>query len=102
MSCACSRDGPQIRGRTAQLALQCTKQALDTDPDCSLALAIDGLVHTNLLKRLDIAQERYNLAIAANPNDSLAWLLKGTLHAFMDEGNSAVEYTELALEAVTS
>ena len=81
----------------AQLALQCTKQALDTDPECSLALVIDGLVHTNLLKRLDIAQERYNRAIAANPNDSLAWLLKGTLHAFMDQGQQAVENTELAL-----
>ena len=82
----------------AQLALQCTKQALDTDPDCSLALVIDGLVHTNLLKRLDIARERYERAIAASPNDSLAWLLKGTLHAFTDEGNQAVHDTELALK----
>ncbi len=82
----------------AQLALQCTKQALDTDPECSLALAIDGLVHTNLLKRLDVAQERYQRAIAASPNDSLAWLLKGTLHAFTDEGDLAVHDTELALK----
>ena len=29
--------------------------------------AIDGLVHTNLLKRLDIAQERYNRAICGKP-----------------------------------
>ncbi len=85
-------------GQDRQLALRCTRQALDTDPDCSLALVIDGLVHTNLLKRLDIAQERYNRAIAANPNDSLAWLLKGTLHAFMDQGQQAVENTELALK----
>jgi adenylate cyclase len=82
----------------AQLALQCTKQALDTDPDSSLALVMDGLVHTNLLKRLDIAQERYQRAIAASPNNSLAWLLKGTLHAFTDEGNQAVHDTELALK----
>lgn len=80
----------------AQQALQCTRQALDTDPECSLALAIDGLVYTHLLNRLDVAQDRYRKAIAANPNDSLAWLLKGTLHAFMDEGNEAVDNTQRA------
>ncbi len=78
-------------------ALQCTKRALDADPDCSLALAVDGFVHTNLLKRLDIAQERYSRAIAANPNDSLAWLLKGTMHAFMGDGRQAIGDTQRAL-----
>jgi adenylate cyclase len=82
----------------ARLALRCTRQALDTDPLCSLALAIDGFVHTNLLKRLDIAQERYELAIQTNTNDSLAWLLKGTMHAFMGEGAPAVECTQRALK----
>ena len=80
----------------AQLALQCTKQALDADPQCSLALAIDGFVHTNLLKKLDVAMERYDLALLNNPNDSLAWLLKGTLHAFKDEGQRAVSCTQRA------
>ena len=82
-----------IPGGTPIGRCECTKRALDTDPECSLALAVDGFVHTNLLKRLDIAQERYELALPANPNNSLAWLLKGTLHAFMDEGSTAVECT---------
>jgi tetratricopeptide (TPR) repeat protein len=81
----------------ARLAMDCTRRALDTDPHCSLALVIDGLVHTNLLKQLDTAQERYELALHANPNDSLAWLLKGTLHAFRGEGKAAVEGTQRAL-----
>jgi TolB-like protein len=81
----------------AHSALEYTKRALDTDPDCSLALAVDGFVHTNLLKRLDVAKDRYSRAISANPNNSLAWLLKGTLHAFMDEGRQAVEDTQRAL-----
>jgi adenylate cyclase len=85
-------------GRDAQLALQCTRRALDNDPQCSLALAIDGFVHTNLLKRFDIAQERYDLAIQTNPNDSLAWLLKGTMHAFMGNGTLAVDCTQRALK----
>ncbi len=45
----------------AHRALELTRRALDLDPELSLALAVDGFVHTNLLKRFDIAQERYNL-----------------------------------------
>ena len=78
------------------LALECTKRALDADPDCSLALAIHGLVHTSLLNRLDIALESYEGALNANPSNPLAWLLKGTLHAFRSEGKLAVEHTARA------
>src|SRR5262249_50070579 len=39
------------RRQDTYLALECTKRALDADPDCSLALAVDGFVHTNLLKQ---------------------------------------------------
>jgi TolB-like protein len=81
----------------ARLALQCSKRALDADPQCSLALATDGFVHTNLLKQLDIARTRYDLALLSNPNDPLAWSLKGTLHAFMGEGQQAVSCTRRAL-----
>jgi adenylate cyclase len=81
----------------ARLALQSTKQALDADPHCSLALAVDGFVHTNLLKQLDTARERYNLALINNPSDPRAWSLKGTLHAFMGEGEQAVSCTRRAL-----
>lgn len=85
-------DNPQ---QEAHRALDCTKKALDADPECSLALAIDGIVHTQL-RRYDVAKERYELAILSNPNDSLAWLLKGTMHAFMGDGALAVDHTERA------
>lgn len=81
----------------AQRALELTKRALDSDPESSLALAMDGFVNTNLLKRFDVARERYALAIRSNPSDSLALLLKGMLHAFCDEGEQAVHDTELAV-----
>lgn len=81
----------------AQLALDCTKRALDADPQCALALTMDGFVHTNLLRQLDVGQERYERALNINPNESLAWLLKGTLHAFKGEGQLAIEGTERAL-----
>ena len=87
-------DNPQ---KDARYALACAERALDADPDSSLALAVDGLVRTHFAKRLDLAQQRYGLAVKANPNDSLAWLLKGTLHAFMGEGQQAVADTQRAL-----
>src|SRR5262249_20009415 len=58
---------------------------------------INGLVHTHMSKRLDIARDRYALAVEANPNNSLAWLLKGTLHAFQDEGKQAIADTQRAI-----
>jgi adenylate cyclase len=87
-------DDPAADGR---LALDCTQRALDNDSHCSLALAMDGFVHTNLLKELDVAQQRYDLALRVNPNDSLAWLLSGMLHAFKGEGKQAVKGTQRAL-----
>ena len=93
-----NRGRSEDRTREAQLAIDCTKRALDAEPNCALALTIDGFVHTNLLKRLDIGQERYEAALEVNPNESLAWLLKGTLHAFKGEGPAAVEGTEHALK----
>ena len=80
-----------------KLALDATRHALDIDPRCGLALVIDGFVHTNLLKRLDIGLQRYDLALKVNPNDSLAWLLKGTLHAFRGDGEIGVRSTQKAL-----
>ena len=54
--------------REAAEALACTNRALDSDPDCSLALSIDGFVQTNLYKRLDRGLEQYDLAIQINPS----------------------------------
>ncbi len=81
----------------ANLALDCTKKALDCEPNNALALTIDGFVQTNLLKRLDVGAARYESALEVNPNESLAWLLKGTLHAFKGEGQIAAHDTERAL-----
>ena len=78
-------------------ALDFGKHALDNDSHCSLALAIDGFAHTNLLKSLDVGQQRYALALQVNPNDSLARLLMGVLHAFKGEGRPAVKAARHAL-----
>ena len=59
-------------------------------------MTVDGLVQTHFRKRLDLAQARYSLAVQRNPSDSLAWLLKGTMHAFQAEGRIAVDNTQRA------
>src|SRR5262245_24206561 len=74
-----------------RLALDCAKRAGDSDPNCSIAIAMDGWVHTHLLKRFDIAGERFEVAVEVNPNDSLAWLLKGTMHSFLAQVAQAVK-----------
>jgi adenylate cyclase len=81
-----------------KLAFDCTKSALDCEPNNALALTVDGLVHTNLGKDAAAAKLRYEAAIEANPNESLAWLLKGTMHAFRGESKEAVENTTHALK----
>lgn len=84
--------------KDTQLAIDCTARALDLNPDNAFCLTIDGFAHNNLLKRLDIASERYDLALANNPNESLSWLLKGTLHAFRDEADDALTATDQAMK----
>lgn len=88
-------DDPEADGRRA---LDNTKRALDRDPTSSLALTVEGQVHTYIRRQLDLGEQRYAEALQSNPNDALAWLLKGTLHAFRDEGTEAVRHTRHALK----
>ena len=78
-------------------AMENTRRALSRDATLSLAMTVEGQVNTYILKNLDVAEECYEAALQANPNDALAWLLKGTLHAFRDEGTEAVRHTRQAL-----
>lgn len=87
-------DSPQ---EDSDHALASAKKALDADPQSSLALAVDGLVRTHFTKQLDLATQSYEMAVESNPNDSLAWLHKGALQAFMDNGKMAVESARRAL-----
>jgi DNA-binding winged helix-turn-helix (wHTH) protein/TolB-like protein/Tfp pilus assembly protein PilF len=83
--------------KEAQLALGCSTKALDIDPENALALTSEGFVLTNLLHKLDEAEDRYDAALDANPNDANGRLLRGTLFAFQGKGDAAKRDTELAL-----
>lgn len=81
----------------AAQALDHTRRALDTDPECTLAMAVGGFVHCNLRRDFDAAATLYQQAIAINPNEPLAWLFTGTLHAFKGEGEEAMFAADKAL-----
>lgn len=85
-------------GGAAHQASTCTERALNLNSHCSFSLAVDGMVNNNLMKNFDVSSRRFEEALQIDPNNSLAWLLRGTLHAFMDNGAIAVEYTRRARE----
>lgn len=81
----------------AEAALACAKRALDIDPENALALVSEGFVLTNLLRRLDDAEARYDAALEINPNEANGRLLRGALYAFQGKGERAIRDSELAL-----
>lgn len=80
-----------------RLAFENTQRALDRDPHCALALAIDGVLQLNLRKDAATAKARLAAALDANPNESLAWLFQGLLHAFAGDGEPAEQASARAL-----
>jgi TolB-like protein/class 3 adenylate cyclase len=79
------------------LATACAERALACDPDDALALAVAGHVEARSRYDLDAAEVRLAQALAANPNEPLAWLWTGITHAWRGRGREAVECSERAL-----
>lgn len=73
----------------AARALDKAHRALDADPQSSLALTMKGLVQGFMMKDLDAAQACYAQALAANPNEALAWLYTATLRGWQGRGEEA-------------
>ena len=82
----------------AGAALSQTGRALDSDPQCALALAMEGFVYCHMRRDLGAAAERYAMALEANSNESMAWLFNSVLHAFMGRGAEAVACADRAIE----
>lgn len=75
----------------AQEARNVVAQALQLEPDHSLALAIDGLICAYINKDLATAAERYEAAVRVNPSEGLAWLFQSALHSYHGRGELAVD-----------
>jgi TolB-like protein len=71
-------------------ASDASRAALDLDPDCAFSLTVDGFVQNNLTRHFEIAANRFDEALGNDPNNALAWLLKGNMNAFMGNGKDAV------------
>jgi len=80
----------QNAGDQAAIAMDHTRRAIDADPTCSLALAMQGFVQCHMLRDLDKALVSIDQAIQVNPSDSLAWLFKGVVHSLWGQGESAL------------
>jgi adenylate cyclase len=83
--------------RDSAAATACAERALACDPDDALALAVAGHVAARSRYDLDAAESRLTQALAANPNEPLAWLWTGINHAWRGRGQEAVECSERAL-----
>lgn len=84
------------RDHDTAMARDSCSRALDIDPENAFCITIDGVVHNNLLQRLDIAEDRFDMALDRNPNEAMSWLLSGVLHAFRDDGETAVKAVDKA------
>jgi len=80
----------------AHNAAECTQRALDMEPDNSLCLAVDGVVHSALNNAQATAEKQFEKALDINPNDAMSWLFSGVMHAFRDNGQVAVDRVEKA------
>jgi TolB-like protein len=75
----------------------CAERALACDADDALALAVDALVSAWSRQDLDAAEQRLAQALAANPNEPLAWLHSAITHAWRGRGGEAVQCADRAL-----
>jgi TolB-like protein/CRP-like cAMP-binding protein len=83
--------------RDSVAATVCAERALACDPDDALALAVAGHVAARSRYDLDTAERRLTQALAANPNEPLAWLWTGITHAWRGRGHEAMECSDRAL-----
>lgn len=78
-------DPQQVAGR----ALDHVHRALDNDPECALALAMQGFVHCHLRRDLPAAEEALSLSVALNPSEPWGWLFRSVVAAHHGDGERA-------------
>ena len=84
--------------KSAGMGRDMARRALDRDQQCGVAMVVAGMVKTFNDRDLSSAEGIYRDALAVHPNEALAWLLKGMVHAFRGEGELAVSHARRASE----
>ena len=82
----------------ATSALAHTQRALDSSPNNSLALCMEGFAYMHLRDDFDNAKQRLDTALAINPNEAFAWLISSVLASIRNQPHVAVEQSKKALE----
>lgn len=91
-----------IKGRSGhvahdvQLAREQTLRALHVEPHNAMALAVEGYIQGQLLGDPQQASGYLTSAIAANPNEPMAWLFKSLFSAGWGCSSSAVNEAHVA------
>lgn len=81
----------------AARAIEQTRRALDADPGNAFALTMEAFADCHLLGDLDAADRRLDEALASNPNEALAWLVRCVVQGFRDQGEAAWGSAQRAL-----
>jgi adenylate cyclase len=77
--------------RDVQRAIEQTRRALETEPNNSMALAVEGYVQCQLLGDPELARSNLTLAIEANPSEPMGWLFMSLHSAGWGSGGWAVK-----------
>jgi adenylate cyclase len=88
----------QDKNKLAASALTHTQRALDSKPDDSLAMCMQGFVYLHLRNDLESAQIWLENALRVNPNEAFAWLISSVLASFQNQPNLAVQQSQTAME----
>ena len=81
----------------SRLAMKYAEQALQRDPVDAVALAVSAFVCAWIAHDLDATEHRVAEALAANPNEPLAWILEAGAHAWRGRGAQAASSAERAM-----
>lgn len=85
---------PQLDTRLANSVIQA---ALNIDSNNALALSVKGIVQGYVQKQFGEALNSYEMALAANPNEPLAWIGMATLNTWSGHLTEAMHCAESAL-----
>jgi len=81
----------------AAAAERCASKAIECDSMEPMALAVHGHAASYLRKDFDLAFQSFDKALAINPNSAPAWLWSAAAHAWLGEGQIAIEQIHRAM-----
>lgn len=79
-----------------ELAGDISARALDMDPKCAFALAVDGMVRSHNTLSDATTVDRFEDSLQLDPSNALAWLLYSRMHMFNGNGEMALKFADRA------